>query len=281
MKQAYQVEVKALQEQKERLQREIQTYVEQRDGVLDEMQILSLRNAELSTMNNDLQREMERRDAKQLPVAAATAAGSSGMLQSFTGKMRRQRQVSGGNQQELKAPAHLTLAKSSDSTHSFNSTMSDDPLMNARKGSNTKQREEIQEDLFGEEIVQPKKFNWKKGAMNALGSGAGAAKSMGAMFGKLIVEGPGYGPEGATIKPASDSNSANGSVLPPTRSYSVNSETSSLNGRYTEQHSFIMHNYLKSLRCDLCDDKLWGREYRCRGNVGFYTINPFSFMLHA
>ncbi|KAG0355550.1 hypothetical protein BGZ54_001106, partial [Gamsiella multidivaricata] len=262
MKQAYQSEVKALQEQKERLQREIQTYVEQRDGVLDEMQILSVRNAELSTMNNDMMREMyERKDNKPTPPAAPSSTANAGGGWFSSGK-RRQRQVSGGSQQELKAP-QLAVARSSDSTYSFNSTNSDDPLRSIRN-----KREEIQEDIFGEEIISPKKFNWKKGAMNTLGAGASTVKSVGAMFGKLMVEGPGYGAEatnGRNGQMMSDTGSSNGQILPPTRSFSVNSETGSINGRSTEQHYFIQYNYLKPVRCDCCDDKLWGREYRCRG----------------
>ncbi|KAI1320641.1 hypothetical protein EDD11_000164 [Mortierella claussenii] len=269
VKQAYQMEVKALQEQKERLQREIQTYVEQRDGVLDEMQILSVRNAELSTINNDMMRELqERKDPRSVPPAApsSTANSSSGgsMLQSFTGKMRRQRQASGGNQQELKAP-QLSVARSSDSTYSFNSTNSDD---GGRQTSKGRREEDIQEDIFGEEIVAPKKFNWKKGTMNTLNSGVSTVKSVGAMFGKLMVENPSTGlevPNGRTGAMMSDSGSSNGQILPPTRSFSVNSETGSVNGRFTEQHYFIQYHYLKPARCDCCDDKLWGREYRCRG----------------
>src|SRR5690349_17087062 len=103
MKQAYLMEVKALQEQKDRLQRDIQLYVDQRDGVLNEMQILSVRNAELSTINNDMMREMQgRMDTK--PTATPP---NNGMLQSFTGKMRRQRQMSGGNQSDLRGGALL------------------------------------------------------------------------------------------------------------------------------------------------------------------------------
>ncbi|KAF8984042.1 hypothetical protein BGZ46_008963 [Entomortierella lignicola] len=236
MKQAYQTEVKALQEQKERLQREIQTYVEQRDGVLDEMQILSVRNAELSTINNDMMREMQERNQKFTNNAPASA--SSGFnLQNFTGKMKRNRQVSGGSQQELKAP---TVARSGDSTYSFTSTNSD---------SQKTKRDEVQEDIFGEEIVAPKKFNWK----------------MGGMFGKR-TDHSGQGPDVPRMGSiSSDTGSANGQILPPPRSFSVNSDTGSLNGRIIEdQHYFIQYNFLKPTRCDCCDDKLWGREYRCR-----------------
>ncbi|KAI8605138.1 hypothetical protein EDD21DRAFT_411395 [Dissophora ornata] len=255
MKQAYQTEVKALQEQKERLQREIQAYAEQRDGILDEMQILSVRNAELSTINNDMMRDMhERKDAKATPAAPSASSGSS-MLQSFTGKMRRQRQASEGSQQDLKAP-QLAVARSSDSTYSFNSTNSEDP---SRKGK----RDEIQEDIFGEEIVAPKKFSWKKGTINTLNTGVSTVKSVGAMFGKMIVEVP-EAPSGKAGNALDDTGSGHGQILPP-RSYSVNSETSSLNGRHTEQHYFSQYNYLKPAKCDCCDDKLWGREYRCRG----------------
>ncbi|KAF9184750.1 hypothetical protein BGZ51_003153 [Haplosporangium sp. Z 767] len=259
MKQAYQVEVKALQEQKERLQQEIRGYVEQRDGVLDEMQILSVRNAELSTINNDMMREMQGRNAKHAP-SAPSATYNGGMLQNFTGKMRRQRQPSGGSQQELK------VAGSNDSTHSFMSSNSDEGSRNHHGSSRSKN--ERTEDIFGEEIITPKKFNWKKGTMNTVSTGVNTVKTVGAMFGKLLVEGPSTGMEAPNNKVAplvSDNGSSNGQILPPTRPFSNSSETRSLNGRFTEQHSFIQYNYLKPTRCECCEEKIWGREYRCRG----------------
>ncbi|KAF9954454.1 hypothetical protein BGZ72_004591 [Mortierella alpina] len=259
MKQAYLVEVKALQEQKEKLQRDIQIFVEQRDGVLNEMQILSVRNAELSTINNDMMREMQGRMDIKPPVPS-----NNGMLSSFTDKIRRQRQMSGGNQHDLK---NSHLHGSNESTHSFNSNISDDNSRGRSVGEHAVQRarrEERQEDLFGEEIVAPKKFNWKKGTTNTV-------KTVGAMFGKLLVENPGANldvPNSRNGGLLSDSGSSNGMILPPTRSLTGNSETRSLNGRSTEQHYFIQHNFVRPARCECCDDKMWGREYKCR-NCGF------------
>jgi hypothetical protein len=220
------------------------------------MQILSVRNAELSTINNDMMRELQgRKDAKVAP-AAPSSSFNAGMLTSFTGKMRRQRQMSGGSQQELKA--QNLVAGSNESTLSFVSTSSDG-APRSQQGSKGK-KEDRQEDIFGEEIVAPKKFNWKKGTINTMNS----------MFGKLLVEAPGGQADAAANGKAappmlSDNGSSNGQILPPTRSFSGGSDNRSLNGQFTEQHSFIMYNFMKPTRCDCCDDKIWGREYRCRG----------------
>ncbi|KAF9272967.1 hypothetical protein BGZ68_001943 [Mortierella alpina] len=259
MKQAYQGEVKALQEQKERLQLEIQAFVEQRDSVLDEMQVLSVRNAELSTINNDMMREMQGRGSKSTPAAAA-ASGS--MLSSFTGKMRKTRHASGGNQEPKSGPP---VAGSGDSTLSFTSHHSDEARSQHGVASRSR-RDEVQEDIFGEEQVIPKKFNWKKGTMNTMNSGV---KNVGAMFGKLLVEAPSNTlevPGSRNGHMYSDNGSSNGQVLPPTsRSGSSSSDTRSFNGRFPEQHFFVQYNYLKPTRCECCEDKIWGREYRCRG----------------
>ncbi|KAF9949210.1 hypothetical protein BGZ72_008983 [Mortierella alpina] len=257
MKQAYQGEVKALQEQKERLQLEIQAFVEQRDSVLDEMQVLSVRNAELSTINNDMMREMQGRSSKATPAAA-----SGSMLSSFTGKMRKTRHPSGGNQEAKPGPP---VAGSGDSTLSFTSHHSDEVRSQHGVASRSR-RDEVQEDIFGEEQIAPKKFNWKKGTMNTMNSGV---KNVGAMFGKLLVENPSNTlevPGSRNGHMYSDNGSSNGQVLPPTtRSTSSSSETRSFNGRFPEQHFFVQYNYLKPTRCECCDDKIWGREYRCRG----------------
>jgi len=256
MKQAYQAEVKALQEHKESLQRDIQTYVAQRDNVLDEMQVLSVRNAELSTINNDMMREMQgRSDAK--PKAAS---GYNGMLQSFmANEVRRQRLPSDNSGHELK------LTGGNESTHSFSSTPSDDRGRSADEHSVHRARKgDRSEDLFGEEIVAPKKFNWKKGTTNTV-------KSVGAMFGKLLVEGPTITGSSSSLEVPgsrggqllSDSASANGMVA-GARSFSSNSETRSLSERSMDQHNFMQHNYVRRTHCDCCDDKMWGREYKCR-----------------
>ncbi|KAG0250606.1 hypothetical protein DFQ27_009326, partial [Actinomortierella ambigua] len=267
MKQAYQNEVKALQAQKENLQREIQTFVDQRETVLNEMQILSVRNAELSTMNNDMMRDMHgRMDPPSSGKASKGSANNNAnghVFSSFTDKMRRPRQQSGDNTSQLNPPKVLG---SNESTLSFSSTHSDDTARKSR-------REEPKEDIFGEEIVVPKKFNWKKGATNT-------AKNVGAMFGKLLVDGQnavtgvnGYGqqhPTGLEVPKQrqgsfSDSSSINGHVPPMSSSASINSDARSLNGRFSDQqHQFVLHNFIRPVRCDCCDDKMWGREYKCR-----------------
>ncbi|KAF9926418.1 hypothetical protein FBU30_003983 [Linnemannia zychae] len=261
MKQAYLVEVKALQEQKERLQRDLQHYVEQRDGVLNEMQILSVRNAELSTMNNDMMRELQGR----VDIKPAIAPSNNGMLQSFTDKIRRQRQMSGGNQSELRGG---TLLGSGESTHSLTSTLSDDHSRGRSTNgpsSLKSRREDKGDDGFEDGAGTPKKFNWKKGTTNTV-------KSVGAMFGKLLVDGSNSNlevPDAKLGQSLSDSGSVNSLLLPPTRTFSNSSETRSLNSGLAEQHSFSQHNFVRPTRCDACDDKLWGREYRCR-NCAFH-----------
>ncbi|GJJ74218.1 hypothetical protein EMPS_06576 [Entomortierella parvispora] len=263
MKQAYQAEVKALQDQKEKLQQEIQAYSDQRDSVLDEMQVLSMRNAELSTINNDMTRKIQgRKDAQTTapPTAPSASFNASGnnMLQSFTDKIRRQRQASGGSQQELK------VSSSADSTHSYSAGHSDD-YNPPRHSSKT---EQVQEDIFGEEIVAPKKFNWKKGTLNTMNTGVNTVKNVGAKFGKLLVEGSNVNgdvpPRRNSPMVSTDNGSSNGQVLPPTtRSFS--SDSRSLNGgRTLEKHFFIQHNYIRPARCDGCDEKMWGREYKCQ-----------------
>ncbi|KAF9204025.1 hypothetical protein BGZ49_005764, partial [Haplosporangium sp. Z 27] len=240
MKQAYLVEVKALQEQKEKLQKEIQLFMEQREAILNEMQILSVRNAELSTINNDMIKDMQgRMDLK--PTSASNN-------KSWSDKIRRQRQLSGGNQQDLKN--HRPL-ESSDSVLSFNSALSDENS----KGHHAGDHEE-----YEIEIVTPKRFNWKKGTTNTV-------KTVGAMFGKLLVDGQASHLESS--KNGHMQTDSNGLGVPTSRTFTNSSETRSLNGKYSEQHQFILHNYVRPARCEYCDDKLWGREYRCH-SCGFH-----------
>ncbi|KAF9400517.1 hypothetical protein BGX21_004106 [Mortierella sp. AD011] len=243
MKQAYLVEVKALQEQKEKLQKEIRLFMEQREAILNEMQILSVKNAELSTINNDMIKEMQGR--MDLKPASAT---SNNVLQSWSEKIRRQRQLSG----DLKSNRHL---ESNESAHYFNPTLSDD---NARG----RRLEDRGEEFYIEDMATPRKFNWKKGTTNTV-------KTVGAMFGKLGQSSTLEVPNSRNGQMQPDSVGSSSPNLPASRTFSNSSETRSLNGKYTEQHQFIQHNFVRPTRCEYCDDKVWGREYRCR-NCGFH-----------
>ncbi|KAG0040647.1 hypothetical protein BGZ82_000068 [Podila clonocystis] len=99
MKQTYQAEVKELQDQKALLREEIQGLTGQRDEILNEMQILSVRNMDLSTMNDTLVTEQPwQPESKPRPGYASSVKSTSGIISSFTEKLRRPRQTESPNE---------------------------------------------------------------------------------------------------------------------------------------------------------------------------------------
>jgi len=105
-------------------------------------------------------------------------------------------------------------------------------------------------------------------------TGVGAMKNVGAKFGKMLVEGANANTEipGRKGSPMmlTDNGSSNGGILPPT-TRSLSSDSRSVNGgRFPEKHYFVQHNYIRPTRCEGCDEKMWGREYKCQGENSFF-----------
>ncbi|KAG0353469.1 hypothetical protein BG005_007258 [Podila minutissima] len=99
VKQTYQAEVKELQDQKALLREEIQGLTGRRDEILNEMQILSVRNMDLSTMNDTLASEQPwQPDSKSRPGSASSVKSTSGIIGSFAEKMWRPRQTESPNE---------------------------------------------------------------------------------------------------------------------------------------------------------------------------------------
>ncbi|KAF9317025.1 hypothetical protein BG003_001299 [Podila horticola] len=94
MKQTYQAEVKELQDQKVQLWEEIQGLTGQRDEILNEMQILSARNMDLLNMHDTIASEQPwQPESKPRPGSASSVKSTSGIIGSFTEKIRRPRQT--------------------------------------------------------------------------------------------------------------------------------------------------------------------------------------------
>ncbi|KAG0343517.1 hypothetical protein BG004_005256 [Podila humilis] len=91
-KDAYQTDVRELRDQKAQLKDEIEGLKGQREEILNEMQILSTRNMDLSAMNDTLSNEQQmHRGSKRRQSYASSVMGNSGITNSFAEKIRRPR----------------------------------------------------------------------------------------------------------------------------------------------------------------------------------------------
>lgn len=212
MKQTYQAEVKELRDQKAQLREEIQGLTGQRDEILNEMQILSVRNMELGTMNDTLASEQSwQPDSKPCSGYASSVKSASGIIGSFTEKIRRPR---AGSSSE---PNPLAGGNNSPSSISLRLSTSDDL----------------------DEETMAWRNNWRKSTKST---------GVGAMIGKLLE---------TTL-----SSGANLEV-PQTQALSWQSQDE-WEGRSSGQHYFVLYNFVRPVRCNGCEEMIWGREFKCQ-----------------
>ncbi|KAG0089642.1 hypothetical protein BGZ92_004478 [Podila epicladia] len=211
MKQTYQEEVKELQDQKALLRKEIQGLTERRDEILNEMQILSVRNMDLSTMNDTFVSEQPwQPESKPRPGYASSIKSTSGIMSSFAEKMRRPRQ-----------------SESSNESNSWNVGNSNRSSISLRLSTS--------DDL--DEETTARRNSWRKSTK---------ATGVGAIFGKMLET----------------STAGSNQEAPPTQGLSRQSQDEE--GRSSGQHYFVLFNFVRPVRCSGCDEKIWGREYKCR-----------------
>ncbi|ORZ06336.1 Rho GTPase activation protein [Lobosporangium transversale] len=231
-------EVKLLQEQKKYLQREVHLLLEQHDVMMSEIQNLTVRIAELSAVNND-----SFKGTQDANPATARPNSSNSMLQLFTEKIKREQKLSGGNHYDAES-GHLLSDK--ESILSFNLDLSPE---NSHDYSNRGSAMDSIKDKYHEVHVDEggglvlRKVN-KRGTPNTI-------RSVGTIFNKFLGDGSSLSHE--------NSNNAVDQL-----SNSDDSETRSLGELFPERHYFLQHNFVRPVRCEFCENKLWGREYKCR-----------------
>ncbi|KAM3584281.1 Rho-type gtpase-activating protein [Umbelopsis sp. WA50703] len=240
--QALQQEIKSLQLEREMVKNDIEKQSKVRDEVINETVTLNIKMAELTEMNNDLSRRVTEREREAAAVMAGTAFLNSSQMQN--------------RQQQQESPQSSRMSN--------------------EYGQNTPVKKIAQRDSFiGTQA--PRKFNFRKNR------GAN-------MFGKLGNNTNNY-QAGKVRSPPQMMNGETGYAIgadnslaagPPVPTPSL-SETSSNRrkpmgsppsnsdvsiqqfSQYQGQHELIQASFLRLVKCDICSDKIWGRnELKCQ-----------------
>lgn len=235
--------IKSMTVERDVILQETQRLEKTRDEVINEMVMLNTKNAELTSLNNDLSRRVTERERE----AAAVMAGTS-----FLGPQ-------------------LTPSKSNDG---FNSSTSPP----RRKSSDSHMhagavRRIVQRDSFNG-TQAPKMFRLKRAKEDAgkmFGKFAGSGKG-----GRHEPSSTGIynGLNGAS------SSSVNLVSQHQPRKDSRNpqrSQESSLPSLAQGSHTFQQTSFLRPVKCDVCCEKMWGlSEMRCQGIVSFLLLATLS-----
>ncbi|KAI8582778.1 hypothetical protein K450DRAFT_226868 [Umbelopsis ramanniana AG] len=229
--------IKSMTAERDVILKETQRLEKTRDEVINEMVMLNTKNAELTSLNNDLSRRVTERERE----AAAVMAGTS-----FLGPQ-------------------LTPSKSNDGLNSSTS-----PPRRKSSDSHTHAgavRRIVQRDSFNG-TQAPKMFRLKRAKEDA-------GKMFGKLAGS--GKGGKYDPSSTGIYNGLNGASSSSVNLVPQhqpRKDSRNpqrSQESSLQSLAQGSHTFQQTSFLRPVKCDVCCEKMWGlNEMRCQA-CGFLT----------
>ncbi|CAO3599766.1 unnamed protein product [Absidia cylindrospora] len=260
---ALQEHIQSLRNERDALQHEMEGLNKARDDVIHEMIVLNTKNAELSSMNNDLSRRMSERERE----AAAIMAGTSFL-----------------HHTPSPSPSTEWLASP------VSSPASPSSFIMQRKSSDTSllMQRITSQDSTTSSSSNSKMFKMKK-------------KSKPNVFNKISSFGNGATQQNSSKKDTNPSFSA-GPLSPYTLDdtqslynlntavssndlLSNNNSSSSKTGRYYRKdskqsyddntthtsnnngtHAFLPSSFLRPVKCSACGDKIWGTTgYRCQG----------------
>lgn len=231
--------IRSLRTERDALLYETETLNKARDDVIHEMVVLNTKNAELSTMNNDLSRRMAEREREAAAIMAGTAFIHNTPSPSPSTELMP----------SLSSPTTFSMHRKSSETGSILMQR-----MTSRDSNNSSTNGSTSGSGGGS-----KKFKLKKPKSNVFTKITN--------YGASLSSGGASPPPPASIYGAHD----NHSLYNINTSSSVNileemkrkgSKQSSCDGA---THSFTPTSFIRPVKCSACGEKIWGAtEYRCQ-----------------
>ncbi|ORZ26134.1 hypothetical protein BCR42DRAFT_364789 [Absidia repens] len=269
---ALQEHIQSLRKERDALQQEMEGLNKARDDVIHEMIVLNTKNAELSSMNNDLSRRMSERERE----AAAIMAGTSFVHNTPSPSPSTEWLASPVSSPA--SPSFMMQRKSSDTSLLMQRITSQDST--ASSSSNSK--------IFKMKKPKSNVFNKITSFGSSSGGGGGTQQQNSK---KDAYTGP-MSPSPYTLDQTQSLYNLNAAassndLLTSTSTGTGNSSSSnSRTGRYYRKdskpsyddtialsssnsngtHAFLPSSFLRPVKCSACGDKIWGTTgYRCQG----------------
>ncbi|KAI8086687.1 uncharacterized protein BX664DRAFT_336509 [Halteromyces radiatus] len=231
---ALQEQIRSLISERDALKMETQELNKTRDEVIHEMVILNTKNAELSSMNNDLSRRMTERERE----AAAIMAGTSFIHHA----------PSPSPSTELLASSPVSMQRKSSETSIMMQRMTSRDSSNSKEGSSKMFKMKKPKTNVFNKITS---YGFSNGSANHLNKKDNDAAH--ALYGAH---------ENHSLYNLNTSSSVN--MLSDMKR---KGSKQSCDGTVSPgSHSFIPTSFLRPVKCMGCGEKIWGAtEYRCQG----------------
>lgn len=244
-------QIKSLTQERDSLKSQTKVLASSRDEIIYEMVLLNTKNAELTTMNNDLSRRaIEREEATPAsapnmslsnspPLSPSQSSETSSIIQPHP-PIQRQRKLSNAS----------SVMFNVSSRRSFISDQTPTLFRLKKKGSSMFNK-------LGTTSTTPKPS--KLDTPTPMPSSS-SSSSIFRTTSRSIYNNPNYS---SSLQSLSHQDSGN---LGKASKKSFMDSNASLSHAGHESHSFQPTSFLRPVKCGSCGDKIWGRsEYRCDG----------------
>lgn len=235
-----------------------------RDNYLEEATQLNKQNNELSDLNNDIQRNMDR-----TPTHAKTLSDSRG-FSLFKNQHRKDSPTAGSIssvqsvlfKNDLAHPMYFEPKKSGEqpfvdspmSKASDSTVIADDSILSKAVVTH------VSEQNNAELPPPPKKFNWKKNTAALKKNAVKGFKSVWSGDTNILVTSPGTTISSPQLVSSSSQGNGLNILLPQPRGSFDN-----LHNEAYKTHTFQPKTFKRWQKCGFCGEKLTGSELRCSG----------------
>lgn len=235
-----------------------------RDNYLEEAQQLNKQNNELSDLNNDIQRNMDRtpnhsksmsdsrgfslfkaQHRKDSPTAGSISSVQSVLYKNDLAHPMYFESKKSGEQSYVDSP----MSKASDST-----IIADEPVLS--KAVVTRVSDQDSSEL----PPPPKKFNWKKNTAALKKNAVKGFKSVWSGDTNILVTSPGTTISSPQLVSSSSQGNGLNILLPQPRGSFDNLQSEAF-----KTHTFYPKTFKRWQKCGFCGEKLTGSEVRCIG----------------
>lgn len=221
-------------------------YVKARDDIIDEMIMLNTKNAQLTSLNNDLSRRVTEREREALAVIAGTSFLSTE-----------------ADEKADKADANTSTRKHTKGSSSVDLSNDTKVTLERKPSDHQNVRKVAQRDSISK-AEPPKKFNFRRHKGGAVFGRRGNGNNKKGAEGAKEAATVGVPYDANTSRACNPINESSGKQKHGHEAKEQDQQTY----RTGSGHHFAQTRFLRPTKCEVCHDKMWRvSELKCLGEL--------------